>query len=127
LISAAYVEDGGKMLTEKRKRVQVTGILTLGLIAIDDYVIEWINAADFNLPAIAKGIGIDYEHKVKATINIELVEEPCIICGKPVPGDKICQNCGRPICDTCAKTEGQERYCPICQLLKQQCQTPFPL
>jgi len=115
------------MLTEKRTRVQATGILTLDLIAVDDNVIEWINAADFNLPAIAKGIGIDHEHKVKATINIELVEEPCIICGKPVAGNKICQNCGRPICDTCAKTESQERYCPICQLLKQQQETPLSL
>jgi len=120
-------ERGGRTLVQKRKRVQATGILTLDLIAVDDNMIEWISAADFNLPAMAKGIGIDHEHKVKATINIELVEEPCVICGSLVAGDKICQNCGRPICDKCAKTERQERYCPICQVLKQQCQTLLPL
>lgn len=115
------------MLKGMKRIVQATGILTLNLIAIDDNVIEWLNAADFDLPAMAKGLGVDYEHKVRATINIELVEEPCIICGTPVSGDKICQNCGRPICDNCAETEWLERYCPICRVVKQPCQMTLPL
>jgi hypothetical protein len=106
------------MLPEKKKIV-ATGILTCNVIVINDHTIEWLEAKDFNLAALAYGVGINREHKVKATITIELVEEPCMICGKPTTGDKICQNCGKPICDECAKTENPERYCPICQIAKQ--------
>jgi hypothetical protein len=114
------------MLPEKKKKITATGILTSNIITIDDHTIEWLEAKDFNLVALTNGVGINHEHKVKATITIELVEEPCMICGKPTPGDKICQNCGKPICDTCAKTEEPERYCPICQVLKQTDQQITP-
>jgi hypothetical protein len=113
------------MLHEKKK-ITATGILRCNLIVIDDHTIEWLEAQDFNLAALASGVGINTEHKAKATITLELVEEPCIICGKPTTGDKICQNCGKPICDQCAKTEEPERYCPICQVLKQTNQQITP-
>lgn len=111
------------MLSEKKKKIAATGILTSNLIVMNEHTIEWLQATDFNLMALANGVGINHEHKVKATITIELVEEPCMICGKPTAGDKICQNCGKPICDECAKTEEPERYCPVCQVIKQQNQT----
>jgi len=104
---------------EKKKKITTTGILTFNMIVINDHTVEWLEARDFSIPAMAKGIGIDHDHKVKATITIELVEEPCMICGKPTTGDKICQNCGKPICDECAETETPERYCPVCQIAKQ--------
>jgi rRNA maturation endonuclease Nob1 len=107
------------MLSEKKKKITATGILTCNLIVINDHTVEWLEAGDFSLTTLARSIGIDHEHKAKATITIELVEEPCILCGKPVAGDKICQNCGKPICDECAKTDQQERYCPVCQVLNQ--------
>ena len=106
-------------MLSKKKKIAATGILTCNLIVINDHTIEWLEAKDFNLAALANGVGINREHKVKATITLELVEEPCIICGKPTTGDKICQNCGKPICDECAKTEQPERYCPACQVLKE--------
>jgi len=114
------------VFTEKRKKITATGILKCNIIILNDHTVEWLEAADFNLPALAKSIGIDHEHKAKATITMELVEEPCIICGKPTIGDKICQNCGKSICDECAKTEEGERYCPICQVIKQSDQSVSP-
>jgi hypothetical protein len=107
------------MFTEKKKKISATGVLNCNLISLDNNMITWIEGRDFDLVALANGIGINHEHSCKATITIELVEEPCIICGKPTIGDKICQNCGKPICDECAKTENIERYCPVCKLLKQ--------
>jgi len=114
------------MSSERKKKIQATGILTLDIVAVDDSIIEWLNTVDYSIPAMAKGIGITHDHKVKATISLELAEEPCVICGKPVIGDKICQNCGKPICDTCAGTENLERYCPICRVVKQSNQPIEP-
>ncbi|MEM3698033.1 MAG: zinc finger, RING-type domain-containing protein [Candidatus Bathyarchaeia archaeon] len=114
------------MMFRERKKICATGIFTLNVLVINDENLEWIDAVDFNLPAVVKGIGVDIGHKVKATITMELVEEPCIICGKPTTGDKICQNCGKVICDECAKTEQLNRYCPICQVLKQTTQPNQP-
>ena len=111
---------------EKKKKIQAIGTLTLNIMSVNDHMLEWLDAIDFNLPALAKGIGVDHEHKVRAIITIELVEEPCMICGKPITGDKICQNCGKPICDECAQTEQQERYCTICRILKQPDQSIMP-
>jgi hypothetical protein len=107
------------MLSDKRKKISATGILTSNIIAIDDHTLEWLQAVDFDLAALGRGIGITHDHRAKATITIELVEEPCMICGRPTQGDRICQNCGRAICDECAKTEDPQRYCPVCQVLKQ--------
>jgi hypothetical protein len=103
----------------KKKKISATGIFTCNIIVINGDTVEWLEAEDFNLPALVKSMGIDQEHKVRATINLELVEEPCIMCGKPTTGDKICQNCGKPICDECAETDNPERYCPVCKILKQ--------
>jgi hypothetical protein len=109
-------------MSRERKKICATGVFTINVVAVNDNSFEWLDAIDFNLPAVAKGIGADIGHKVKATITMELVEEPCIICGKPITGDKICQNCGKVICDECAKIEESQRYCPICQVLKQPAQ-----
>ncbi|RJS76996.1 hypothetical protein CW667_04585 [Candidatus Bathyarchaeota archaeon] len=109
-------------MSKERKKIYATGIFTINVVAIDDKSFEWLDAIDFDLAAVAKGIGADIGRKVKATITMELVEEPCIICGKLTTGDKICQNCGKIICDECAKIEESNRYCPICQVLKQQAQ-----
>jgi len=106
-------------MSREKKKICATGIFTINVVAVDDNGYEWLHAVDFNLPAIVRGIGVDIGNKVKATITMELVEEPCLICSKPTTGDKICQNCGKPICDECAKTEELQRYCPICQVLKQ--------
>jgi len=111
---------------EKKKKITATGIFTCNLIIINDHTVEWLEAKDFNLAALSKGIGVNHEHSVKATITLELVEEPCIICGKLTTGDMICQNCGKPVCDECAKTETAERYCPVCQVLKQPSQPVTP-
>jgi len=114
------------MLPDKKKKIQATGVLTLNILSIDGNILEWLEATDFNLSALAKGVGIDHEHKAKATITIELVEEPCAICGKPTLGDKICQNCGKIICDQCAETTEDERYCPVCKVIKQPAQPMQP-
>jgi hypothetical protein len=112
------------MTLEKKKKISATGVFKLNVIAVDNNSLEWLDAIDFNLPALAKGIGIEINHKVRATITLELVEEPCVICGRPTAGDKICQNCGKPVCDGCAETEEPERYCPICKVLKQPIHIP---
>jgi formylmethanofuran dehydrogenase subunit E len=111
------------MITEKRRKISATGILTCNIIAINESVIEWLDAKDFNLADLAKTLGIDNEHKVKATITIEIVEQPCELCGKLTTGDKICQNCGKMICDECAKIDAAgDRYCPICLDLQKSIQ-----
>jgi hypothetical protein len=110
----------GVSMSKEKKKICATGVFTINVVAVNDNSFEWLDAVDFDLPSVAKGIGVDIGHKVKATITMELVEEPCMICGKPTTGDKICQNCGKVICDECAKTEGPNRFCPICQVLKQQ-------
>jgi len=112
------------MTFETKKKISATGTFRLNVIVVDDSSLEWLDAMDFNLPALAKGIGIDIDRKVRATITLELTEEPCVICGKPTAGDKICQNCGKPICDVCAETEEPERYCPICKVIKQPAPAP---
>lgn len=102
------------MLKEKKKKITATGIFTRNLMVIDDHTLEWIEAKDFNLADLAKLIGIDEDHKVKAKITLEVVEEPCELCGKLTTGDKICQQCGKMICDHCAVTDATGRYCQIC-------------
>jgi formylmethanofuran dehydrogenase subunit E len=107
------------MLKEKKKKISATGIFCCNMMVIDDTTIEWIDAKEFNLADLAKVIGIDHEHKAKATITIEIVEQPCELCGKLTTGDKICRECGKMICDECAKTDAHDdRYCPICFDLK---------
>lgn len=108
------------MFTANKKKISATGILTSNIVVINDHTIEWLDAKEFSLAMLAKGIGIDNEHKTKATVTIEIVEEPCAFCGNLTSGDKICQNCGKIICNECAGTEDVERYCSICQVLKEQ-------
>jgi formylmethanofuran dehydrogenase subunit E len=107
------------MFKEKKKKISATGIFSCNIMVIDDATLQWIDAKEFSLADLAKAIGIDHEHKAKATITIEIVEQPCELCGKITTGDKICENCGKLVCDGCAKTDSNgNRYCPICFDLK---------
>jgi hypothetical protein len=108
------------VLAEKKQKISATGILTCNIITINDSTIEWLDAKDFNLASLAKTIGIDVNHKAKATITIEIVEQPCELCGKLTTGDKLCERCGNLVCDRCAKIDPTGRYCPICFDLKNQ-------
>jgi formylmethanofuran dehydrogenase subunit E len=112
------------MLGKKSSRIAATGIFTLNTIMINDHAVQWIDTEEFNLADLGKILGIDGEHKIKAKITLEIVEEPCDICHKPTTGDKLCEKCGRPICDECAKTNPTGRYCPICFDLLEQDTTP---
>ncbi|MEM3578533.1 MAG: hypothetical protein QXX51_08865 [Candidatus Bathyarchaeia archaeon] len=103
------------MFKEKKKKISATGILSCNIMVIDDTTLQWIDAKEFNLADLAKTIGIDHEHKAKATITIEIVEQPCELCEKITTGDKICERCGKLVCDECAKIDSNgNRYCPIC-------------
>jgi formylmethanofuran dehydrogenase subunit E len=106
-----------------KKKITATATLTCNTIMINDHAVEWLEAKEFDLASLAKSIGIDQEHHVKATITIELVEEPCAFCGNLTTGDKICQNCGKVICDQCAKTT-EPRLCSICQVLRDTPKQP---
>lgn len=106
------------MLKEKPRRICAIGIFSRNLMVIDDQTLVWIDAKDFNLADLAKLIGIDEYRKVKAKITLEIVEEPCEVCGKLTSGDKLCEKCGKVICDRCAKTDIASRYCQICFRLK---------
>jgi len=97
----------------------VTAILTLtyNVTIIDDDAHEWINAKEHNLTSLAKILGLDENHPIRAKITLELSEEPCTVCSQPTTGDKICANCSKPVCDEHAKTDTTgTRYCPICYL-----------
>jgi hypothetical protein len=107
------------MFAENKKKISAAGILTSNMVVINDHTIEWLDSRDFSLAALAKSIGIDSEHKAKAMITIEIVEEACVFCGNMTSGDKICQNCGKMVCDDCVRNEKLERLCPVCQVVKQ--------
>jgi len=108
------------MITEKKRKISATGILTCNTIILNDFTIEWLDAKDFNLADLAKAIGIDANHKAKAIVTIEVVQQPCEVCGKLTTGDRLCDRCSRSICNECAKTDPTGRYCPICFDLKNQ-------
>jgi len=110
------------MLKEKKKKISAIGIFTHNLLVIDDHAIEWIDAKDFCLADLAKLIGIHENNQVKITITLEVVEEPCELCGKLTTGDKLCIKCGKVICDKCAKIDPTGRYCPTCFDLEKQIQ-----
>jgi len=112
------------MLLDKKRKICATAILSCNLISINGTTIQWVDAKDFNLADLVKTIGIDNDHKAKALITIEIVEQPCEICGKPTSGDKLCDKCDKLICDSCATTDATGRFCPICfDLNKQPSQT----
>lgn len=110
------------MLKEKNKKISAIGIFSRNLIVIDDQTLEWIDAKDFCLADLAKLIGIDENNQVKIKVTLEVVEEPCELCGKLTTGDKLCIKCGKVICDECAKIDATGRYCPICFDLEKQFQ-----
>lgn len=68
----------------ERRRIQATGILNVNIIRIDDTVFEWLEADNFNLANLARTIGININHKAKATVTIEIVKGPC-----EIPDSKI--------------------------------------
>jgi len=82
--------------------------------------LEWIDAKEFNPADLAKLIGVDEDHKIRAKITLEVVEERCKLCGEFTTGDKLCDSCGEPICNKCSKTDATGRYCPTCFDLKKQ-------
>ncbi len=108
------------MLKDKKHKISATGILTYNIFKVNDDMIEWLDAEDFSLAALGKLIGIDEEHKVKVRITLEVVQEPCELCGKLTTGDKLCDKCKKLICDDCAKKDPTGRYCPTCFNLKTQ-------
>jgi len=115
-----FIGVGSNMMKEKKKKISAIGIFTHNLINIDDHTVEWIDAKEFSLAELGKVIGIDENHNVKAKITLEVVEEPCELCGELTTGDKICANCGKIVCDRCArKDKTGTRYCPICFELKR--------
>ncbi len=107
------------MLKQKDKKYCVLGVLTYNTMVINDSAIEWIDGKDFSLASIAKLLGLNENKNVKVKITLEVAEEPCELCGKATTGDKICQNCGKMICDECARTDATgDRCCPVCYDLK---------
>ena len=109
-----------QMLKDKNKKISAIGIFTCNLMIINDHTIEWIDAKDFCLADLAKLIGIDENNQVKIKVTLEVVEEPCELCGKLTTGDRLCIKCGKVICDECAKTDATGRYYPTCYNLKKQ-------
>jgi formylmethanofuran dehydrogenase subunit E len=108
------------MLGKRSSRIAVTGTFNLNTMMINDHVVQWVDTEEFNLADLARIIGVDGEHKVKARMTLEVVEELCDICHEPTTGDKFCEKCGRPICDECSKTNSKGRYCPVCYDLLEQ-------
>lgn len=107
------------MLEKKNKRYCLVGILTYNTIVVNDTTVEWIDGKDFSLASVARLLGLDENKNLKAKITLEIAEEPCELCGKMTTGDKLCLNCGKMVCDQCAKTDGTgDRYCPICYDLR---------
>jgi len=102
------------MIRGKVPKITAIGIFKQSVIAVNDHTIEWIDARDWRLADLAKAIGIDLEHSVKAQITLQVVEGPCEICGNPTTGDKLCEKCGKMICDNCSQMDSTDRYCPQC-------------
>jgi len=94
---------------QKKNRVSITGIFRTGLVGVDEETCKSVDPA-----YLAKSIGIDECHTVKARITLEVVVEPCAVCGEPATGAQICRKCEKPVCDKCAKTDSSGRYCPKC-------------
>jgi len=97
------------MSKKESSKISVTGIFRHDLAGVDVCTAKWVDPA-----YLAKSIGIDENHTVKAKITLEIVKEPCELCGSFATGDQICQNCGKLVCDKCAKTDSAKRYCPTC-------------
>jgi hypothetical protein len=63
----------------ERGRIQATGILNVNIIKVDDDAFEWLETDNFSLANLARTIGIDINHKAKATVTIEIAKGPCEI------------------------------------------------
>jgi formylmethanofuran dehydrogenase subunit E len=108
------------MLEKKNNKISATGIFQCSIMTINGETIEWLDAKDFSLANLAATIGIDVDHRVKATITIEIVEQPCELCGNLASGRQLCDECGKLMCDNCAKIDPTGRYCPICFDLRKK-------
>jgi formylmethanofuran dehydrogenase subunit E len=95
--------------TKRKSSFCVTGIFTQGLKGI-----EAKTSRKLDPECLAEAIGINENHPVKAKITIEVVQEPCELCGEPATGHQVCHKCGKLICDKCASNYCQGRYCPKC-------------
>jgi len=98
----------------KKPKVEEVGVLRCCVLSIDEETKEWIEAREFNLAGLANEIGVDIDHEVKVKVTFEVVQEPCLFCGRLTSGDKLCEHCHVVLCDECAKTDLTGRYCPSC-------------
>jgi len=103
----------------KKSKVEDVGVLRCCIISANDEHIEWIDAKEFSLAGLASEIGVDIDHEVKAKVTFEVVQEPCLFCGRPTSGDKLCERCHVVVCDGCAKTDLIGRYCSSCFYKKE--------
>jgi ribosomal protein L32 len=110
-------------LEKKNNKITATGILGCNVMSIDDNAVEWLDARDFSIAALAGTIGINLEHKAKASITLEIVEQPCELCGQLATGHQLCDECGKVICDNCSKSDAAGRYCPVCFDLRKKPET----
>lgn len=97
------------MPDEKKNKVTVTGTFRHDLTGVDLYTSKWVEPS-----YLANNVGIDENHTVRVRITLEVIEEPCELCGKPATGYQICQRCGMLVCDKCARKDLTRRYCPTC-------------
>jgi hypothetical protein len=97
-----------------KAKSEATGVLSHNLIVIDDTTHEWIDSEDFSFAELAREIGVNINHKVKAKVTFEVVLEPCLFCGQPTVGSNLCEECQVIVCESCIKTSKGRRLCPKC-------------
>jgi hypothetical protein len=61
-----------------KSKVETTGILRYNIICVNDKIIEFVDLKGANLAELAKEIGVDINHNVKAKISMEVVLEQCL-------------------------------------------------
>jgi hypothetical protein len=103
-----------------KSKVETTGILRYNIICVNDKIIEFVDLKGANLAELAKEIGVDINHNVKAKISMEVVLEQCLFCGRITAGTDLCEECNEIVCNDCAKNYKQMRLCPLCYNKKQE-------
>lgn len=100
--------------TVKKSKIEDVGVLRWCALIMDDEHLEWIDAREFSLAGLASEIGVDVASEVKVKVVLEVVQEPCLYCGRITSGEKLCQRCHAVVCDECSKMYMTARYCPPC-------------
>ena len=74
-----------------------------------------LDATKCEIPTLAAALGIPEKEAEKIAISIDAFKK-CENCGKikPVAQTKICNRCGKLICDECAKKYEDYYFCPTC-------------